>query len=651
MQIDFEAGFRFRADDGLFIANCGAFIYWRYAGEREWRRDELRLEWRGQRAVGRAHGFELRAEWTRAADDAYVRRGTLSYSGARSVEVARLNDLEGDVAPRAALYAMTPLSNGACRAAQGERLPPRRSYDEALWASMHVYWPRLAEPISDMPDVASTDDIGLLAMASGAPGLALCYTGPGRSMGEVGLFTRSGRFYAGMPLDGVRMDDGDCRELERLALLNMTMSGALNWWARRCACEAGAVCRLLSFAGYCSWYHDANRIMPDTVRRAARGLARWPHDRDSCTVQIDDGFQKMPGDWRGNVDWAEALSAMPAELEAQGLMPGLWLAPHAVSERHPLYREHPEYFQRLPDGRPAISFSNWGWTEADRATWRFSNTPGGQTYFLDPDVPEAREFMRELLRAKRAEGWRYFKLDFTYALSNARVKRDPKKAGFETLRDMWRLFREALGDDAVINACIGANYRWALGSADMARIGGDMGSDPRQLADSVRRMAQNVCTNGKWWLVDPDVFYMSAVHSRGGEELNYLLAGTARLMGGVFMTSDLPEWWSERECELLRPLWPGAEAQPPVRHVLATSEDGLPQTLLARFDGYALLGVYNWSDAERGRTIDAAEAGLEPGERLEPIRADCVPPGAADGVLTLTAQPPLSLRMFKVVPR
>jgi acetyl esterase len=96
----------------------------------------------------------------------------------------------------------------------------------------------------------------------------------------------------------------------------------------------------------------------------------------------------------------------------------------------------------LPDGQPAVSFSNWGWCDDEGYRWGDTLSP---TYYLDPDHPGAQAFMAEIVRDAVRAGWRYLKLDFTYGLSTARQAVNRSRTSMETLREMYRLFREAAG--------------------------------------------------------------------------------------------------------------------------------------------------------------------------------------------------------------
>lgn len=93
-----------------------------------------------------------------------------------------------------------------------------------------------------------------------------------------------------------------------------------------------------------------------------------------------------------------------------------------------------------------------------------------RTYLLEADHPQARQFIRKSLQDLRAKGWDYFKIDFDYTVSSDRVKHDPAKTTCESLRDQWQLFREALGEDALINSCNGGMWRYTIGPVDIVRL-------------------------------------------------------------------------------------------------------------------------------------------------------------------------------------
>jgi hypothetical protein len=131
----------------------------------------------------------------------------------------------------------------------------------------------------------------------------------------------------------------------------------------------------------------------------------------------------MPGDWSGRGKWQDELDKLPQEMRKEGFIPGIWIAPTAIHESHPIVKEHPEWLQRDTKGELCITFHNWK---------RFNGMTEGKTYFLEPDHPGARAFLLKTLRDLRAKGWDYFKIDFADQwddAATAAVKRYWNKAG------------------------------------------------------------------------------------------------------------------------------------------------------------------------------------------------------------------------------
>ena len=110
-----------------------------------------------------------------------------------------------------------------------------------------------------------------------------------------------------------------------------------------------------------------------------------------------------------------------------------------------LFREHPDWFQKGMDGKVLGT--------AD------------EEQYLDPTHPGARKFIRAMIRNARAEGFRYFKIDYNQVDHNCRYF-NPKKTRFEAFRDLYTLYREEMGDSYLL-AC--ADYeRATFGLADVS---------------------------------------------------------------------------------------------------------------------------------------------------------------------------------------
>ena len=237
------------------------------------------------------------------------------------------------------------------------------------------------------------------------------------------------------------------------------------------------------------------------------------------------------------------------------------------------------------------------------------------------------------------------------------------------MRDLYRLMREAAGPEITINACIGGADRYALGYADASRCAGDTGGNFGSVRDNLRRLWLLQPTNGRWWALDPDVFYLRD-NTKLSPEASFLLTGTLGLMGGLLLTSDLPSQWNAA-AELppgLAPFWNDRCPAFPVDCRLAYNADGLPRACRVSYetedsDGRpsCQVGLYNWSDQPADVSVeltalrlDAAAVAITRQLGPEgPCPADEGPVRleTADSVrLVSPAQPPQSLRIVTLEP-
>lgn len=488
--------------------------------------------------------------------------------------IERVHLLSGAISTELKICSLLPVNGSKRFISFGEDLLSQQRYIEELFDGFQATWPRNNDCLHSAENVAILRDFAFLFQEENGRGLSVgCFAGQ-RFEGEIAYDTKRARLAIGFAAENVEFYQTPTY-LGGFFLQECTLNEGAALWAEKCAKAAGLVYERKQFVGYCSWYHDAMRIKPETMIQASEQFKAFALPQKTV-IQLDDGYQNCCGDWEGRESdrWAEMLTKLPAIFEKNGQIPGIWLAPTMISLDHPLVKEHPEIVQRLPDGTSAIRFSNWDWCAI--------STGKRSTGALELDHPLAKQFIRELLLQKKKEGWKYFKIDFTYCIAPVRVKYDKNKTEFETLSDLWTLIRETLGDDVYINACIGGNYRWALGKADVARIGGDVFPDIEHAAASMQELALANCTNHKWWLADPDVYYMSKTHTNGTEHTNLLLTGTFGLFNGLYMTSDLPTWWTEEEKSAVKNLAPLNNPILDSRTVL--DERGTPCVYMVEYD-------------------------------------------------------------------
>ena len=634
------------------------YAAWRYPGAQNWTQETCAYPAHdrsdGQADVNVKMGpLTVTIQIRRIAPNVFEFSGKLRNTGKDPVELARFHYFHGDHADRA--HKMLLPCEGGRLAFPGETSTPLKDRLEEGWRNNLVSWPRLADPLHMESNWTTSTDVVVVQRDYDSEGLLIGFTGPGNAFGEIGIGGSRlpiVTLYAGMLLDNVLLKPGKTRTLDRCILVYGDWQDDLKFWAHRCATEFDAKLPGAPLTGYCSWYQVFSGVKAEHIQQATKEYAAWPTPLGGKTIQIDDGFQVMPGDWGPNEKFKEEWKTLPGEIAASGSIPGLWLAPHAIYYKHPVVTEHPDWIQRLADGSPAISFSNWGWCEQPPLG---DKPPTSRpTYFLDPDHPGARKFMRKIIKDAVAQGWKYLKIDFTYAVTTARVSYDRSKTNMESLRGMFELFRDAAGPNILICACIGTMGRYALGHADTARLGGDTTGNWESIRANLPGLFQRYCTNAIWWQGDPDVFHMRENPSLTSEE-TWLHTGTLGLLGGVFLSSDVPSQWSEEARRRVALFFNKTGPRPPAMwRVAYDAPTGLPKALRVSYDRGAAprhqIGLYNWDDKPQTVRVSLASLRLS---ASDVVRIKETLPGTPSilvegDALVCQNQPPHSLRIATV---
>jgi hypothetical protein len=528
----------------------------------------------------------------------------LEFSGAiknisfKTIELARFHYLHGSVNdPKANFAGNIPWSFKVVK--KTDTLSAPRADFQKSWKSMGVDWLQLSTPIHDEANWATSLDFGVFGESLSTPDWFFGFTGPGTAFGEIGFKTQvePSPFFAGVLLDNIILEPDSVRILEKFIIHAGDWQEGMAYWVKRTAGELNARSQTNLLTGYCSWYQRGWDVNMAVILKANYEFADLPLPPGGRTIQTDAGWQQSAGDWKPNSKFQKGWKELPQLISGKGSIPGLWISPTAIDPDHPIHKSHPEMLQRLSNGDIPIYFPDWG-------------------HFLEIDRPDCREFINKFMKEKVDEGWRYFKVDFMYPLSTARVAYDRKKTSFQSYRDFCKLLRESCGPDILINTCIGSIDRYPIGYVNIDRIGGDIGSDWKTVQSNLRDLLSRACTNGNWWQADPDVFYMRKENSSLNDEENFLLTGSVYLIGGTFLSSDFPSQWSPESRKIVDSLWTSSGLRIPERHFVDYGDNNSIKAYMVSFNDSKApghkLGIYNWSDKAETVSVSLEELRLKP---------------------------------------
>lgn len=216
-----------------------------------------------------------------------------------------------------------------------------------------------------------------------------------------------------------------------------------------------------------SWYAYYEDIDERTLHANLDGLAGLPFD----VFQIDDGWERMVGDWQPNAKFPSGMADLTARVSGAGLTPGLWIAPFIARPDAQIVKERPHLFLTDAAGTPVPAGYNWG----------------GPYYALDVTLPEALDHLRQTIETVVGWGFRYLKLDFVNAAAITAPRHDPTVGRESAYRDAMRLIRQTAGEDVYILGS-GAPVLPSLGVCDGIRVGPDVArSGPTTPPRTLRR--------------------------------------------------------------------------------------------------------------------------------------------------------------------
>ena len=442
---------------------------------------------------------------------------------------------------------------------------------------------------------SSTSDLaGLMSDATGGRSALMGFVTAADQLSQVRLDAPVRRLSALSYADGVSVQPGASLASERLLV---DVSGPPLESLARYGQALGRCMGARSWphvpTGWCSWYYYWWNIDEEKILTNLAFLSEHRRELPVEYVQIDDGYQAGIGDWTTvNEKFPHGLAWLAERIHEKGFKTGLWLAPLVVGAKSALYRDHPDWVIRSPDGEPVIALNNWG----------------QDCYGLDCTHPDAQAWLRRTIETVTQEwGFDYLKLDFLFGATMEGVRHDPRATRAQAYRRGLEILRQTAGD-RLLMACI-APVGATVGLFEACRIGPDVAPAWRMpwpdaplcapgTENALRTVIGRYWMHGNIWLNDPDCLLVRDSESALTLDETRFLATVIALSGGmVFLSDDLPKLPPERLqiASLLLPPY-GRSAVP-----LDMMERFPPSVLRLEvghpFERWWLQGVLNWGDS------------------------------------------------------
>jgi alpha-galactosidase len=404
----------------------------------------------------------------------------------------------------------------------------------SLFRGMHHADP---DPVTDPHELRS--ELVTVIQGAGDP-ICLGFLGGTEHDGTFRVRVRDGRIEVVVEafLGDVALQAGERRALHEVRRYE---GGDVDELLERWASEAGRAGRARVDApyqvGWCSWYHWFHDITEDALRAQLALASEWPFD----VFQLDDGFQRAIGDWlQMNDKFPTAHDGIADAIARAGRTPGIWIAPFLAAPESDVARTHPDWLARHAEtGAPLRGMVNAGW--------------GGAVATLDTTNPEVLAHLESVGRALVDAGYRYLKLDFTYAPSLRGVYADQTKTPAQRVRAGMDAVRRGAGDDVFILGC-GLPLGQAIGVVDGMRIGPDVapwwdirpsqwhapgyaGVEPAT-ANAYRNARTRAYQHRRLWLNDPDCLMLRHEKTSLTPEEAERWARTVAWSGGMALVSD-----------------------------------------------------------------------------------------------------------------
>jgi alpha-galactosidase len=344
--------------------------------------------------------------------------------------------------------------------------------------------------------------------------------------------------------DGYLMVSADGPVTRRTDTCGGGITGALGRWAAEFADRMGVPRGGLRTVPpvWCPGYQHHDQVTEQDIlaNLAAMDELHVPVG----VLQIDGGYQAVPGDWLSPSGRFTDLPGLVARIRDTGRRAGIWIAPLLVGRSSDLLRRQPGWVVRDPvSGEPLSA----------------GTVRGQECTALDVTHPGAAQYLAAVLSTMRDWGIDSFKADHMYA-GAYEGRRHEDITGVGAYRRALRLIRDAIGPQALLLGN-GAPILPSVGLLDAMRVGPGIAAGPAPADGQPAQPAQQAAARntvarawqqGRFWVNDPD-----CLMARPGVQRRADWAALVERFGGLRASGDglrgLDSWGLETTRRLLVP--------------------------------------------------------------------------------------------------
>ena len=294
--------------------------------------------------------------------------------------------------------------------------------------------------------------------------------------------------------------------------------------------------------GWASWYdffgHVSEKLMLENLAIMKDRYLNYGFE----VCQLDDGYMTKWGDWQSvNERFPSGLEFLANQIEAAGLVPGIWMAPLMADEDSEIAQLHPDWFLKNDNGRFLYLLDFFM----------------GKKITLDITHPEAAKWVSEQIQQMVEIGYRYLKIDFLFVGAVEADRYDNSVTSLQAYAIACRIIADAAGPDVYLLAS-GQPFLPSAGRFHAARTSSDICGSPvdaptwKMVHNIARYNAARFFSDGHFFDNDPDQLLVRPPLTI--EKAQMALASNILLGSNLWLGDDLTDLDNEREKLILSDL-------------------------------------------------------------------------------------------------